>query len=157
MFACTTLFALSADRSNSQSDFCGKGPLFLERVTYICTRTVQMVVRYGPVLRCGNHMCCVYVTLRCVLSVNRPLWKIAIGQVSSHVCHLPIYQISVDHFSSYDRSACLHPIHPTPAFYMCLYSINYQWHDNLLSQLQLLVIQVSGFLSSKQISHISNR
>ena len=28
------LFALSADRSNSQSDFCGKGPLFLEWVTY---------------------------------------------------------------------------------------------------------------------------
>ena len=27
------LFALSADRSNSQSDFCGKGPLFLEPVT----------------------------------------------------------------------------------------------------------------------------
>ena len=33
--ACTTLFALSADRSNSKSDFCGKGPLFLERVTNI--------------------------------------------------------------------------------------------------------------------------
>ena len=31
--ACTTLFALSADRSNSQCDFCGKGPLFLEWVT----------------------------------------------------------------------------------------------------------------------------
>ena len=31
--ACTTPFALSADRSNSQTDFCGKGPLFLERVT----------------------------------------------------------------------------------------------------------------------------
>ena len=33
--ACTMLFTLSADRSNSQSDFCGKGPLFLERVTYV--------------------------------------------------------------------------------------------------------------------------
>ena len=31
------LFALSADRSNSQSDFCGKGPFFLERVTYFDT------------------------------------------------------------------------------------------------------------------------
>ena len=28
------LCALSADRSNSKSDFCGKGPLFLERVTF---------------------------------------------------------------------------------------------------------------------------
>ena len=28
------LFALSTDRSNSQSDFCRKGPLFLERVTF---------------------------------------------------------------------------------------------------------------------------
>ena len=27
------LFALFADRSNSQFDFCGKGPLFIERVT----------------------------------------------------------------------------------------------------------------------------
>ena len=35
--ACTTLFALSADRSNSQTNFCGKGPLFLERVTYFET------------------------------------------------------------------------------------------------------------------------
>ena len=33
--ACTTLFALSADRSNLQTDFCGKCPLFIERVTYI--------------------------------------------------------------------------------------------------------------------------
>ena len=28
--ACTMLFALSADRSNSQSDFCRIGPLFLD-------------------------------------------------------------------------------------------------------------------------------
>ena len=28
-------FALSADKSNPQTDFCGKGPLFLERVTYL--------------------------------------------------------------------------------------------------------------------------
>ena len=39
--ACTTLFALSADRSNSQSDFCGKGPLFLERVTYTVVNLID--------------------------------------------------------------------------------------------------------------------
>ena len=40
-----------ADRSNSQSDFCGKVPLFLERVTYrnlVLFRTLFNFVRCRP-------------------------------------------------------------------------------------------------------------
>ena len=53
--ACTMLFALSADKSNSQFNFFGKGPLFLERVTYNVTVSEKtdhlaliQFVQYGP-------------------------------------------------------------------------------------------------------------
>ena len=52
------LFALSAHRSNSQSDFCGKGPLFLERVTcnsYCSTkREAAVMLHEGRMLARGR-------------------------------------------------------------------------------------------------------
>ena len=50
------LFALFADRSNLKSDFCGKGPLFLERVTYnmLCANLVRRYVLRGEGGRWGG-------------------------------------------------------------------------------------------------------
>ena len=37
---------LSADRSNSKTDFCGKGPLFLEQVTYVTESEKMWHIHY---------------------------------------------------------------------------------------------------------------